>query len=190
VPIPTNVSDIMDHTNHNTTQYTPTIVNSKVSETASSKLKLFSANNGGSVHNIMDELKMELTKQPNSYSMNKQHKMISIVDSHIRGFTNMLKTLWVRTLNSKSVVKPGYNSSQLLVTARQEIRKQSSDDILVICSGTNDLTTNKSALVFPNISNMVTINNHTNIILVNIPTDMIQQTQPPPMIILRNSMRN
>jgi ABC-type uncharacterized transport system ATPase subunit len=33
----------------------------------------------------------------------------------------------------------------------------------------NDLATNKFALVFQNISNMVTRNNYTNIILINIP---------------------
>jgi len=42
------------------------------------------------------------------------------------------------------------------------------DDILIICSGTNDLAINKTTLAFQNISNMVTKNNHINIILVNI----------------------
>jgi len=67
------------------------------------------------------------------------------------------------------VVKPGSHSSQLLETAKQEIKKLSSDDIIVICSGTNDLTTNKSTLAFQNISKLVTSNNHTHIILINIP---------------------
>jgi len=47
--------------------------------------------------------------------------------------------------------------------------KLNHDDILIICSGTNDQATNRTSLVFQNISNMVTKNNHTNIILVNIP---------------------
>jgi RNase H-fold protein (predicted Holliday junction resolvase) len=52
---------------------------------------------------------------------------------------------------------------------RQEIMKLNHDDILIICSGTNDLVINKTTLAFQDISNMVTKNNHTNIILVNIP---------------------
>jgi hypothetical protein len=53
--------------------------------------------------------------------------------------------------------------------ASQEIKKLNRDDILIICSGTNDLVINNSTLAFQNISNMVTKNYHTNIILVNIP---------------------
>jgi len=53
--------------------------------------------------------------------------------------------------------------------AWQEIMKLNHDDFLIICSGTNDLAINKTTLVFQNILNMVTKNNHTNNILVNIP---------------------
>jgi hypothetical protein len=45
----------------------------------------------------------------------------------------------------------------------------SHDDVLIICSGTNDLTVSKSTSPFQNISNFVTRNKHTNIILVNVP---------------------
>ena len=68
-----------------------------------------------------------------------------------------------------SVVKPGSHSSQLLETTNQEIKKLSSDDVVVICSGTNDLATNKATLAFQNISKLVTSNNHTHIILINVP---------------------
>jgi hypothetical protein len=54
------------------------------------------------------------------------------------------------------------------------------DDVLIICSGTNDPAVNKSTYTFQNISNFVTRNNtlmscwftrnnHTNVILVNVP---------------------
>ena len=67
------------------------------------------------------------------------------------------------------MLKPGSSSSQLLETASQEIMKLNHDDILIICRGTNDLATNRTSLAFQNMSNMVTKNNHANIILVNIP---------------------
>jgi hypothetical protein len=92
----TNASDRMNHTDQNTTQHTPTIVNGEASETTSSKVKLFNANNKGSMKNIMDELKKELTNQRKSYSIKKK----CVGDSHTRDFTNMLKTLWVITSNS------------------------------------------------------------------------------------------
>ena len=68
-----------------------------------------------------------------------------------------------------SVLKTVSSSSHLLDTASQEIKKLSHDEDLIICSGTNDLVNNIFTLAFQNISNMVTKNNHTNIIPVNIP---------------------
>ena len=67
------------------------------------------------------------------------------------------------------VVLPGSNSNQLLEIACQEINNLSADDILVNCSGTNDLSANNSTLAFQNISNMVSTNNHTHIVLINVP---------------------
>jgi len=67
------------------------------------------------------------------------------------------------------VLKPRSSSNQLLETASQGIMKRNLDDMLIICSGTNDIATNRTTMSFQNISNMVTKNNHTNIILVNIP---------------------
>jgi len=79
--------------------------------------------------------------------------------------------------------KPGSSLSHLLETTSQETKKLNRDDILIICSGTNDLAINKSTLAFQNISNMVTKNNRTNIILVTIPyrydtadTNRLEQT--------------
>ena len=51
----------------------------------------------------------------------------------------------------------------------KRLKKLNQDDILIICCGTNNLVINKSTLAFQNISNMITKNNHTNIIPVNIP---------------------
>jgi len=81
----------------------------------------------------------------------------------------MIRYLVSNSFEICSVLKPGSSSSQLLERVRQEIMKLNHDNILIICSGTNDLAINKTTLAFQNISNMVTKNNHTNIIPVNIP---------------------
>jgi len=112
----------------------------------------------------MSDLIMEWANKRNSFSSNKKHKTICIGDSHIRGFMNMIKNLVSKNFEFYGVLKPGSCSYQLLETASQP----NFDDILIICSGTNDLATNRTTLAFQNISNMVTKNNHTNIILVNI----------------------
>jgi len=158
----------MNHIDLNTTQHIPTVVNGAVSETASNKVELCNAKEG-SMQNFINKLKTELTDQRNSYPTNKKHKIVCIGDSHVKGFTNTLSNLMGNNFDLYGVVKPGSNSSQLLETAKQEIEKLSSEDILVICSGANDLSTNKSTLAFQNISKMLMRNNHTRIILINVP---------------------
>ena len=66
---------------------------------------------------------MELTNKRNNCSVNKKHKIICIGDSHIRGFTNVVKNLVSSNFETYSVLKPGSNSRQLLDTASQEIKK-------------------------------------------------------------------
>jgi len=88
---------------------------------------------------------------------------------HIRGLVNVIRNLVNNNFEIYSVLMTGSSSSQLLETVKQEIMKLNHHDILIICSGSNDLAINKTTLVFQNISNMVTKNNHTNNILVNIP---------------------
>ena len=165
----TSVSDKVIYEEHKKTQHIPIIVNGEITETINSKVELCNASNKGSTWNLMSDLIMELANNRNSHSSNKKHKIICIGDSHIRGFTNMIKNLVSNNFEFYSVLKPGSSSSQLLETARQEIMKLNHDDILIICSGANDLATNRTSLAFKNISNIVTKSNHTNIILVNIP---------------------
>ena len=140
----------MTPTDNNTTQHIPTLVNGEVSETTSNKVEQSSANED-SMQNLINELKIELNIKRNSYIVNKKHKIVCIGDSHTRGFANILTKFMGSNFDIYGVVKPGSHSSQLLETAKQGIKKLSSDDILVICSGTNDLTTNKSTLAFQNI---------------------------------------
>jgi len=165
----TSVSDKVIREEHKTTQHILTKVNGEVIETINSKVELSNASNKGSTRNFMSDLIMELANKRNSHSSNKKHKLICIGDSHIRGFANMIKNLVSNNYEFYSVLKPGSSSSQLLETASQEIMKRNHDDILITCSGTNDLATNRTSLAFQNVSNLVTKNNHTNIILVNIP---------------------
>lgn len=161
-------SVIVPHTDLNITQHIPTLVNGEVSEPSSNKVEQ-SNSNVSNMLNLINELKTELTNQRNSYSVNKKHKIVCIGDSHTRGFSKTLSNLMGNNFDYYGVVMPGSNSNQILETAHQEINNLSSDDILVICSGTNDLTTNNSTLAFQNMLKMVSSNNHTHIVLINIP---------------------
>ena len=155
-----NASVKVNHTDHSTTQHISTIVNGEISETSNSNVNLINAKEN-SMQTFLNELKRKLTNHLNGYSVNKKHKIICIGDSHTKGFSTILTNLMCDSFDFYSVVKPGSNSSQLLETGRQEIKKPSSHDASVICSGTNDLAANKPSLAFQNFSKMVTRNNHT-----------------------------
>ena len=68
------------------------------------------------------------------------------------------------------MVKPGSGSSELMASASKEISDLSYNDLVVICSGTNDYDLNEFYLTFQNIKNYIRINNHTNILLMNVPS--------------------
>jgi hypothetical protein len=99
----------------------------------------------------------------------KKHKIIFMGDSQIRGYVSKLKPLLNKNFEFYSIVKTGSSTKKLNETAKKEIRQLSQDDLIVICSGTNDHETNKFSLAFQNISNFIKANNHTNVILINIP---------------------
>ena len=145
-----NASVKVNHTDHSTTQRISTIVNGEISETSNSNVNLINAKEN-SMQTFINELKRKLTNHLNGYSLNKKHKIICIADSHTKGFSTILTNLMCDSFDFYSVVKPESNSTQLLETARQEIKKLSSHDALVVCSGTNDLAANKPTLAFQNI---------------------------------------
>ena len=66
-------------------------------------------------------------------------------------------------------MKPGSKSNELKETAKETIRQLSSNDLIVVCYGTNDLETNKFPSTFQNIRNFLSNINHTNILLLSIP---------------------
>jgi len=67
------------------------------------------------------------------------------------------------------VVKPGSVTGTLLETVKCVVGKLTTNDILIICSGMNDIDRNYSRNVFKNITNFIKNVNHTNIILTSVP---------------------
>ena len=105
----------------------------------------------------------------------KKHRIILIGDSNIKGYVCNLKTFLSNNYELYSVVKPGSSTSELNESEKQEVSHLSYDDIIVICSGSNDYDgfndyeLNEFSSTFQNITNFIKTNNHTSIILINIP---------------------
>jgi hypothetical protein len=87
---------------------------------------------------------------------------------HYRHVCN-LKPLLSNNYDFYSVVKPGSSATELMESAKEQVSQLSHDDLIVICSGTNDYELHGFSQTFHNIVNFVKSNNHTNIILINVP---------------------
>jgi lysophospholipase L1-like esterase len=67
------------------------------------------------------------------------------------------------------VIKPGATTNELKRTAKEEIGRLSFEDLILISYGTNDYELNNFSLTLHNIIDFIQRNNHTNILLMNLP---------------------
>jgi hypothetical protein len=122
------------------------------------------------LENSINTLRQSINKRnSDNYTSSNKHRVICIGDSHLRGYGCNLTTLLGKNYEIYSVVKPGSSSSELMNSAKEEISKLSCEDLIVICSGTNDYELNEFSLVLRNISNFIQSNKLTNIAVMNIP---------------------
>jgi len=119
-------------------------------------------------HYIVWYVKVNMLKESKSL-LPSNHKIVLIGDSHIRGYANSLKPILNSDYDLYCVVKPGSGSSELTRTASEVIKNLSHDDLVVVCSGTNDYDLNKFSSTFSNIKNYINNNNDTNILLTHVP---------------------
>ncbi len=97
------------------------------------------------------------------------HRVVVIGDSHIKGFENLLRSMFNREYRLFSLVQPGSNSNILKESVKETVKQLSMKDFLVISSGTNDFDTDNFASTFRNIRNYLMSITNTNILLLNIP---------------------
>ena len=118
------------------------------------------------ISNLSDSINM-LNKSKRPFS--GKHRIVLMGDSHIRGYVNTLKPLLSSGYNLYCVMKPGSGIGELMASASEVIKRLSHDDLVVVCSGTNDYDLNDFSLTFRNIKHYITTNNHTNILLMKVP---------------------
>jgi len=88
---------------------------------------------------------------------------------HIKGYACALKPLLSSKYDLYSIVKPGSTTNELNETAKDEVRKLSHEDAIIICSGSNNYEVNKISQTFHNTMSFIKNNKHTNILLMNVP---------------------
>ena len=164
---PTNPNLLNAKKNEDGSHPIPTIVNGVTSVNLKAKLDY---NHSNSFANSIRELSLSIKLyNKDEHVFSKKHKVILIGDSHIKGYGWKLKLLLSNNYEVYSVPKPGSSSSELMNTAKDEISQLSHEDVIVICTGTNDYEVNGFSSTLRNITNFVEANKHTNIILLNVP---------------------
>jgi lysophospholipase L1-like esterase len=149
------------------TNHIPSIINGTTNMTHTSRSN---PGNNVSVRNLLHELRE--TINVNSRELrppSKKHKVVLIGDSNTRGYVYKLESLLNNNYELYSVIKPGATTSELKETAKEEVSRLSCNDVILISYGINDYEVNNFSLTWQNIIDFIQRNNHTNIILMNLP---------------------
>jgi hypothetical protein len=148
--------------------YIPIIVNGQIKSLKNYGSVLGLDGKVSYVQNILRESTVKLLNNKNSFSNFHKHKVLLIGNSHIRGCAANMKTFLNEQFEVSGIVYPGSDFTSLMNSAKGDIWKHTKDNILIICSGTNEIERNDSRNIFI-ISNFVKSVNHTNIVLLSVP---------------------
>jgi hypothetical protein len=167
--------------NEDSLSYIPTIVNSTTSITTNQETVQETSVVPGDVNGVMNysditNLRESIKAHQNKEYSCKKHRIILIGDSNMKGYVCLLEPLLNSNYNLYSVVKPRSITNELEKTANEVISHLTHDDMIILCYGTNDFDQRnlknlemKFSSTFQNIKNFIMNNNHTNILLMNIP---------------------
>ena len=118
----------------------------------------------------MDVSTKNICHKPKSSShQNKEHKIITISESHAQGCASNVKHNLSDNYRSSGFVRPGANIDTLTSSAMKDIKHLTNNDIIVFWGGTNDVSKNNTQDGLKHITNFVKVNSHTSIILMSVP---------------------
>jgi hypothetical protein len=96
----------------------------------------------------------------------KKHRVLLLGDSQMRGCADVLKKKLNSEFEISGIVKPGAKAQDVLGTKIDE--GMSTNDAIVICAATNDISKNEAKEGLRSIINFVKQNSHTNITVMEI----------------------
>jgi len=99
----------------------------------------------------------------------RQHKITMIGDSFLRGIRENVELSLSNKFGVYSMVKPGWEINTLLESANSVLGGLTQRDIILICGGSNDFNIDKGESIIDHIMEFIKTNNHTNIVLTNVP---------------------
>jgi hypothetical protein len=108
-------------------------------------------------------------KHKKTIANKKNHKLLIIGDSHARRWAQNVQAQIKNNFLIQGIIKPGAGANILETTAKSDIISQTKNDVVVVCVGANDIAKNNARIALNHINNFVKLNNHTNIIVKNLP---------------------
>ena len=100
----------------------------------------------------------------------RQRNVTMIGDSFLRGIRENVEVSLTDKFGIYSVVTSGCELNNLLESAKSVTGSLAHKDVIFICGGSNDFNFDKDESVIDHIMGFIKTNNHTNIVLANVPT--------------------
>ena len=107
----------------------------------------------------------------NSVTQNKliHHNITMIGESFLREISENVELSLSNKFGICNMVKPGCELNTLLESAKSAAGSLTHNVVIFICGGSNDFNFDKGESVIDHIMEFIKTNNHTNIVLANVP---------------------
>jgi hypothetical protein len=125
----------------------------------------------GKIGNKSMETVSSVVTHKNSATQNKlrQHNVTMIGDSCLREMRENVELSLGNKFGIYSMVKPGCELNTLIESAKSASRSLTHNYVIFICGGSNDFNFDKDESIIDHMMEFIKTNNHTNIVLANVP---------------------
>jgi hypothetical protein len=150
----------------NLPQYIPTVINGDITHRTIYRNRLFHRSSSKNSCKLSDII---TSNSNQSNEQNNVNKIVMIGDSHFRDCSEKVKSYLPDKRKIYSVVKPGALVGNLIDSAKEDVKKLTFEDTVILCGGTNNIGKTNISSTLNSINDFVCSNNHTNILLTNVP---------------------
>jgi hypothetical protein len=99
----------------------------------------------------------------------KQHKIVILGDSHVKGIATELKCNLNPDFKVTGIAKPGSTLVNIAKSSCSDTKTLKKTDVRVIWGGTNDIGKNETSAGVRAMYDLVKSLKHTNVIVINVP---------------------
>jgi hypothetical protein len=120
-------------------------------------------------YNYAKELCAKLINTKNSSSKSSNHKILLIGDSHLRGYSEMMKHHLNNQFQVSGFIKSGADAKTILNHITKEVNNLTANDYIILCCGSNNIGKVKLNMVLNDFIELIKRVTRSNVILLTIP---------------------